>query len=200
MIWSFSTASKIMVRNHSYINFAVYKQFQGYKVHTVNFFCMLCMCGFHMLTTSVFFVACKKEICCNVLCRHVAQRLQKKISHRLFLLFSTKWFYFILKLVPDEQTNKQTNNALELAAAVYVPRSSASGWECWVGASAHTRPSSFPPLKDLTEPGRSRAAGSPHGCLAHKYMAVKQKLDKACRLKASACHAPYHFVQGLVRQ
>lgn len=52
---------------------------------------------------------------------------------------------------------------------VTVPRSSASGWECWAGVSAHRPPSSSPQLRDLTEPGHSRAAGSPHGYLMDGY-------------------------------
>lgn len=47
-----------------------------------------------------------------------------------------------------------------------LPHSSASGWECWVEASAHKPPSSSPPLMDLTEPGHSRAVDSPRECLA----------------------------------
>ena len=46
-----------------------------------------------------------------------------------------------------------------------VPRSSATGWECWAGVSAHTPPFSSPPLKDRTVPGHGRAAGSLHRCL-----------------------------------
>lgn len=49
-----------------------------------------------------------------------------------------------------------------------LPHSSASGWECWVEASAHKLPFSFPLLKDQTEPGHSREAGSLHGCLTEK--------------------------------
>lgn len=50
-----------------------------------------------------------------------------------------------------------------------LPHSSASGWECWVEASVHKPLFSSPPLMDLTGPGRSRAAGSPRGCLSRKY-------------------------------
>lgn len=55
-----------------------------------------------------------------------------------------------------------------MAISAHLPHSSASGWECWAGASAHKPLFSSPPLMDLTEPGRSREAGSPHECLKKK--------------------------------
>lgn len=56
----------------------------------------------------------------------------------------------------------------QLSARV-LPHSSASGWECSGAASVHKPPSSSPPQMDQTEPGRSRAAGSPRGSLTDKH-------------------------------
>lgn len=51
------------------------------------------------------------------------------------------------------------------AESRFIPHSSASGLEYWAEASAHKPLFSSPPLMDLTEPGRNRAAGNPHECL-----------------------------------
>lgn len=79
-----------------------------------------------------------------------------------------------------------------------LPHSSASGWECWAEASAHKPPSSSPPLKDLTEPGHSRAAGSPHGCLTDKH-GVKIALHSGGRHAACMHQSVMHLLSILCR-
>ncbi len=79
-----------------------------------------------------------------------------------------------------------------------LPHSSASGWECWAEASAHKPPSSSPPLMDLTEPGRSRAAGSPHGCLTEKHE-YKILLALHCGgLHGTCMHASFNLITHLL--
>lgn len=56
----------------------------------------------------------------------------------------------------------------EVSGNFHVPRSSATGWECWAGVSGRTPPCASPPPRGPTAPGRSRAAGSPRGCLSKK--------------------------------
>ena len=58
-----------------------------------------------------------------------------------------------------------TTLEVEKMPFVSIPHSSATCWECWAVVSGHTPPSSSPPLRGRTAPGRSRAAGSPHGYL-----------------------------------
>lgn len=65
---------------------------------------------------------------------------------------------------------------------IHVPHSSATCWECWAVTSAHTQPFSFPPLMDLTAPGRNMAAGNLHECL-RKISELHQNLSSTQPIK-----------------
>ncbi len=79
----------------------------------------------------------------------------------------SKHYYIRLNCSIDSHMSEYyiLSNVTWTVCLSHKPRSSATGWECWVWVSVHTPLSSYHPLMGLIAPGHNKATGNLHKSL-----------------------------------